>query len=99
MTDGLDSYVNFFISLDALYGEAGGVEASIQRGIDSLPIDISLKERASWLYDLRNELVHGGSRFCAEWRDYDRYYLHFRTKPEEDIKRISCIALLHSVET
>lgn len=99
MTDGLDSYVNFFISLDALYGEAGGVEASIQRGIESLPIDISLKERVSWLYDLRNELVHGGSRFCAEWRDYDRYYLHFRTKPEEDIKRISCIALLHSVET
>jgi|694.fasta_scaffold50185_4 hypothetical protein len=99
MTNGLDSYVNFFISLDALYGEAGGVEGSIQRGIESLPIDISLKKRVSWLHNLRNELVHGGSRFCAEWRDYDRYYLHFRTMPEEDIKRISCIALLNSVST
>ena len=99
MTHGLDSYVKFFISLDALYGEAGGVEDSIQRGIEFLPIDTSLKKRISWLYDLRNELVHGGSRFCAEWRDYDRYYLHFRTKPEEDIKRISCIALLYSVKT
>lgn len=97
MTFGLNSYLNFFISLDALYGEAREVEASIQRGIESLPSDISLKERVSWLYDLRNELVHGGSRFCAEWSDYDRYYLHFRTKPEEDIKRISCIALLQSV--
>lgn len=97
MTQGLDSYVNFFISLDALYGEARGVEVSIQKGIDSLPIDLSLKEKASWLYELRNELVHGGSRFCAEWQDYDRYRLHFRTKPEEDVKRIACIALLHSI--
>lgn len=99
MTKGLDSYVNFFISLDALYGVAGGVEVSIQRGINSLPIDLSLKKKASWLYELRNELVHGESRFCAEWQDYDRYYLHFRTKPEEDVKRIACIALLHSIAT
>jgi hypothetical protein len=96
ITQGLDSYVNFFISLDALYGEAGEVGGSIQRGVDSMPIDISFKERVSWLYELRSELVHGGSRFCAEWRDYDRYYSHFQTKPEEDVKRIACSALLYS---
>lgn len=99
MTQGLDSYVNFFISLDALYGEAGEVEGSIQRGVDSLPINTKFKARISWLYDLRSELVHGGSRFCAEWRDYDRYYSHFRTKPEEDVKRIACSALLYSTIT
>jgi hypothetical protein len=99
MTQGLDSYVNFFVSLDALYGEAGEVEGSIQRGVNSLPIDTRFKARISWLYDLRSELVHGGSRFCAEWRDYDRYYSHFRTKPEEDVKRIACSALLYSTMT
>lgn len=96
ITQGLDSYVSFFISLDALFGVAGDVEGSIQRGVETMPIDTSLKERVSWLYELRSELVHGGSRFCAEWRDYDRYYLHFRTKPEEDVKRIACSVLLCS---
>lgn len=99
MTQGLDSFVNFFISLDALYGEAGEVGGSIQRGVDSLPIENGFKARISWLYELRSELVHGGSRFCAEWRDYDRYYSHFRTKPEEDVKRIACSALLYSTMT
>jgi hypothetical protein len=96
MAQGLDSYVNFFISLDALHGKAGEVGGSIQRGVDSLPIDTRFKERISWLYKLRNELAHGGGRFCAEWRDYNRYYSHFGTKPEEDIKRITCSALLYS---
>lgn len=96
MTQGLDSYVNFFVSLDALYGEVGEVGDSIKRGVDSLPIDTRFKARISWLYELRCELVHGGSRFCAEWRDYDRYYSHFRAKPEEDVKRIACSALLYS---
>jgi hypothetical protein len=99
ITQDLDSYVNFFISLDALFGEEREVERSIKRGIDSIPIANGFKERVSWLYDLRNELVHGGSRFCAEWRYYDRYYSHFLTKPEEDVERIACVALLHSVTT
>jgi len=96
MTRGLDSYVNFFVSLDALFGTPGDVGGSIQRGVESISIDIALKERVSWLYELRSELVHGGSRFCAEWKDYDRYYAHFRTKPEEDVNRIACSALLCS---
>ena len=94
MTGGLDSYVNFFISLDALYGKPGDVGRSIQRGVDSASLGIDLKERISWLYELRNELVHGGSRFCSEWKDYDRYYDHFRTRPEDDVNRIACSALL-----
>jgi hypothetical protein len=99
MTRGLDSYVNFFISLDALFGAQGDVGGSIQRGVESMSIDIALKERVSWLYELRSELVHGGSRFCAEWKDYDRYYAHFRTKPEEDVNRIACSALLCSTKS
>jgi hypothetical protein len=96
MSRGLDSYVNFFISLDALYGARGEVGRSIQQGVDSASIETALKERVPWLYKLRSELVHGGSRFCAEWKGYDRYYAHFRTKPEEDIERIACSTLLCS---
>lgn len=98
MTRGIDSYVNFFISLDALFGSPGDVGRSILRGVESMPIDNALKERVSWLYELRSELVHGGSRFCAEWKDYDRYYTHFRTKPEEDVNLIACSALLYSTK-
>jgi hypothetical protein len=96
MTLGLDSYVNFFISLDALFGTSGDVGGSIQRGVESVPIDIDLKKRVSWLYRLRSELVHGGSRFCAEWKGYEHYYAHFRSKPEDDVNRIACSALLCS---
>ena len=99
VTRGLDSYVNYFVSLDALFGVEREVGGSIERGVKSLPIAESLKEKVSWLYQLRNELVHGGSRYCAEWQKYEQYCSHFRTRPEDDIKRVACSSVLCSTRS
>lgn len=96
ITQGLDSYVNFFISLDALFGVKRDVGGSIERGVKSLPIEESLKQKVPWLFKLRNELVHGGSRYCAEWQKYEQYCSHFGTRPEDDIKRVACSTVLYS---
>jgi hypothetical protein len=99
ITRDLDSYVNFFVSLDALFGVDRDVGGSIERRVKSLPIEESLKEKVSWLYQLRNELVHGGSRYCAEWQKYERYCSHFGTRPENDIKRVACSTVLYSTRS
>lgn len=72
-----DIFLNYYISLDALFGVEFYVEKSIEAGIDFLISDIVLKNKAKLLYKLRNELVHGGSRFIEEWSEYERYYHKF----------------------
>jgi hypothetical protein len=93
---GIDEYINYFIALDALYGERGSVEASIVDGITTLSVDSTWPEKTKWLFDLRNELVHGGSRHAREWSDYDRYQKHFGSKPENDVAIMACTALYHA---
>ncbi len=64
--DGEESYLNFYRALDALYGVRGLVEASISAGIAGLHGPPEWSEKAGRLFDLRNEIVHGGSRHIAE---------------------------------
>ena len=94
--DDIEAYVNNFVALDALFGERGAVEASIISGIHSLALGGELEERVSWLFDLRNELVHGGSRYITEWPKYQRYLKHFETKPLTDIGRLARTAILRA---
>jgi hypothetical protein len=94
-SDDIEAYVNYFVTLDALFGERGSVESSILAGVKSLGADPKFEEKASWLFDLRNELVHGGSRYITEWPKYDRYVQHFRTKPFSDIRTLAQIAVLN----
>lgn len=97
-TDDIESYVNYFVALDALFGERGAVEASILNGIGKLGLGQSIQERATWLFDLRNELVHGGSRYINEWPKYHRYYRHFDSRPDQDIAKLSFSALSRAPE-
>ena len=92
----IESYLNYFVTLDALFGKRGAVETSIVAGVKSLGIDSKFSEKTPWLFDLRNEIVHGGSRYVAEWPKYARYSQHFRTKPLEDIRALAQFAVLYA---
>ncbi|WP_204127159.1 HEPN domain-containing protein [Pseudomonas ogarae] len=93
-SDDIESYINYFIALDALFGQRGSVEASIIAGIGTLGLDKKSEEKTSWLFDLRNELVHGGSRYISEWPKHHRYIKHFGSKPLSDLKYLAQKALL-----
>jgi len=92
----IEAYIHLFVALDALYGKQHLVERSITEGVSGLPQTQLWSEKISWLFDLRNELVHGGSRYIKEWPKYMRYYKHFASEPTDDIKELSFQALLHA---
>jgi hypothetical protein len=92
----IEDYINHFVALDALFGEGGSVEASILSGIQKLALGQEQEEKVRWLFDLRNELVHGGSRYITEWPKYHRYVSHFKTKPLADIGQIARWAILRA---
>jgi hypothetical protein len=95
---GIESYVNYFVALDALFGEIRDVERSITSAVNTLGLDPSMGQKISWLFDLRNELVHGGSRYVKEWPQYQRYYRHFNTTPSDDVEKLAFAALLRAPE-
>lgn len=93
-SDDIESYINYFVALDALFGQRGSVEASIIAGVGYLGLDEKSQEKTSWLFDLRNELVHGGSRYISEWPKHQRYIKHFGSKPLNDLKDLAQKAIL-----
>jgi hypothetical protein len=93
-SDDIESYINYFVALDALFGQRGSVEASILEGVQALNLDVSLTKKVPWLFDLRNEIVHGGSRYISEWPKYRRYTQHFRSKPIDDVRNLAQMAML-----
>lgn len=95
-SDDIEAFINFFISLDAIFGERGSVETSIVAGVTALGADAKDLEKTRWLFELRSELVHGGSRYIAEWSKYVRYRNHFRSEPAGDVQRIARTALLRA---
>lgn len=92
-SDDPDSFIYYFVALDALFGNRGSVEKSIGLGVSLLPSSNTWSEKFSWLFELRNELVHGGSRFIEEWARYMKYYRHFSTEPSHDMEQLSFLAL------
>lgn len=90
----IEAYINYFVTLDALFGERGSVEASILKGVCTLGISHTYIEKAKWLFELRNEIVHGGSRYITEWPKYTRYTQHFRSKPMTDVQSLAQVAVL-----
>lgn len=92
----IDSYIHYFVALDALYGKAGSVSRSIVEGVSSLPRAEDWNEKISWLFELRNELVHGGSRYIEEWPKHMKYYRHFSSEPARDIEALALHALASS---
>jgi len=94
--DGSEAYVNYFVTLDALFGQRGSVEASILAGLNTLGLDARQIEKARWLFELRSEIVHGGSRYIEEWPKYAKYSRHFRTKPMRDVQTLAHLSILRA---
>lgn len=94
--DGTEAYINYFITLDALFGQRGSVETSILSGLAAIGSDAKTIEKARWLFDLRSEIVHGGSRYIEEWPNYARYTKHFRTKPMRDVQALAQASVLRA---
>jgi len=89
--DGMLKFILCYIALDALFGRRWAVERSIAEGIDRFNPESS--EKAAPLFDLRNEIMHGGSRTIEEWKGYQMYVGKFRSTPERDILKI-CLSCL-----
>jgi hypothetical protein len=94
--DDIEAYINYFVALDALFGQRGSVEASILRGVRELQLGPTYVEKASWLFDFRNEIVHGSSRFIAECPKYERYVEHFKRDPTSDLQKLAQLAVIHA---
>lgn len=84
---GMYRFVLYYIALDALFGKRGSVESSIGAGVKAAVPELA--DRFNSISDLRNEVVHGGSRMLKEWSRYDRYTDHFGSLPERDIEAIA----------
>jgi hypothetical protein len=95
-SDDIESFVNYFVALDAMFGEIHKVENSITTAVGNLGLAQTMCEKLPWLFDLRNELVHGGSRSVKEWPKYQRYYRYFDSKPARDMEKLSFAALLRA---
>ena len=94
MADGLQRFINYYIALDALFGERHKVEENIRKGIEQMfPNDQAWIYRADRLFDLRSELVHGGTSSIDGWKDFDAYMRHVRTSPSEDAANAAMTAL------
>ena len=87
-------FLFFFFAIDALFGVRSGVERSIVNGVKScMPGDWS--QRCTWLFELRSELVHGGSASINEWKRYEKYCTHFESDPQDDIEEIAATCLVY----
>ena len=85
----VSTYIFYFIALDALFGERGRVEVSLTEGVSRVCSISRSHEKIGWLFDLRNELIHGGSRYENEWPRYPKYVKHFESKPLLDLEEIT----------
>ncbi len=92
-TNDNDIFLNYYISLDALFGIQGNVGNSIENGINLVIENLILKSKSEFLYRLRNELVHGGIRYIEEWEEYEEYYHKFKSDILTDIEKLafSCL--------
>jgi hypothetical protein len=89
-------FIYYFISLDALFGQRYDVKSSIAYSVCKVfENDYNWKEKAEWLFDLRSDLLHGGSSEIEDWEKLIRYNINFKTEPLADV----AIAALTSLRT
>ncbi len=90
----LERFIHFFIALDALFGVRGNVENTIADGVErTFAGDPAWKQRAHRLFNLRNELLHGGSSRIQAWDGYDDYERHFASEPDDDVAIAALVAV------
>lgn len=95
-SEGVSEYINYFTALDALFGVQGNTGNSIIAGVSSMLLEEQIESRIKKLYQLRNDLIHGGIRFIQEWDGYRKYCDDFGIAPENDIKMIAFRCFLES---
>jgi len=88
-------FLFFFFALDALFGERHRVEAGILEGVRVRFPDPDWELKCGKLFDLRSELVHGGTASIEEWNGYEPYVDHFETEPLDDIEELSTVCLIN----
>jgi hypothetical protein len=94
MADGIEKFIHFYIALDALFGERHKVEQTIKEGLlRTFPADPLWAYRADRLFELRNELVHGGASSLDKCNGFDAYIRHTKTRPLEDVALAAMTAL------
>ncbi len=93
VSSGIEQYIFYFIVLDALFGIRNNVEDSIKSSIDEYLPGSNWVQKIDKLFDLRSELVHGGSSYIREWPMYDSYVNHFGSNPINDVEyaAMSCL--------
>lgn len=77
-------------------GKRFSVEKSIIEGVKTLQNSNGEDEKIGWLFDLRNELMHGGSRYIEEWSKYLKYRSHFSSYPSDDIEKLAFSSLYNA---
>ncbi len=93
-SEDLISFTLFFTALDAIYGIKGNVENSIINGIRKTLNDELWCKKAKQIYQLRNDIVHGGITSFEEWEEMDRYKKEFQSAPENDIWKLACNCMM-----
>ncbi len=93
---GIQQFILYFMTLDALFGERNRVEESIQSGVAQFVVDDALtREKVKCLFDLRSELVHGGIHRIEEWVSLKHYWDHFDSEPTHDTERLAMESLVN----
>lgn len=86
VADGIERFIHSFIVLDALFGKRHKVEDCIKDGLQKV-----FKNNQMWenkidkIYDLRNELIHGGVISIDDWKNLGSYRRTFGTEPLRDV--------------
>jgi hypothetical protein len=90
----VERYIHFFVALDALFGGPGRVASGILDGVLRLRAGDPLwTKRATGLYKLRNDLVHGGASTIETWGGIAEYERQFGSRPLDDVATIAMAAL------
>ncbi len=89
LADDIERFTHFFVALDALFGVRGKVEATVTAGVERVFSESTWVDRASRLFDLRSEILHGGSSAIEEWSWYEDYRRHFKSEPLRDVTELA----------
>lgn len=93
ISNGIERFIHFFIAIDALFGEEGSNRNAIIKGTKKVlhKDKIWNKEKVEDLYDLRCELVHGGSISIEKGRKEVNY--NQDSKPLSDVRKFAMKSL------
>jgi len=84
---GDQSFMNWFIAIDALFGKKGGWEKAIKNGVDNRLSALNARsgDRIDLLMDIRHDLLHGRCSSVSSSEKYLPYRKRFKNDPLKDI--------------